>query len=184
MRSLFIIILILPLLTYSQDQINWMNWDQMMAKRQSDSIPKKVFIDLYTGWCGWCKRMDATTFEQKAIVDYMNQKYYAVKFDAETRDTVNFNGIQFVNSDPLFKKRAINSRGKPHWFAHSILDGKLSYPSYALLDENLIRLAIYNGFKQQEELIGILFFFGADQHKYYHNLLYKQWNESNQKNKQ
>ena len=89
-----------------------------------------------------------------------------------------------VNSDPLFKKRAINSRGKPHWFAHSILDGKLSYPSYALLDENLIRLAIYNGFKQQEELIGILFFFGADQHKYYHNLLYKQWNESNQKNKQ
>ena len=114
MRSLFIIILILPLLTYSQDQINWMNWDQMMAKRQSDSIPKKVFIDLYTGWCGWCKRMDATTFKQKAIVDYMNQKYYAVKFDAETRDTVNFNGIQFVNSDPLFKKRAINSRGKPH----------------------------------------------------------------------
>ena len=108
MRALFIIILILPLLTYSQDQINWMNWDQMMAKRQSDSIPKKVFIDLYTGWCGWCKRMDATTFKQKAIVDYMNQKYYAVKFDAETRDTVNFNGIQFVNSDPLFKKRAIN----------------------------------------------------------------------------
>ena len=184
MRALFIIILILPLLTYSQDQINWMNWDQMMAKRQSDSIPKKVFIDLYTGWCGWCKRMDATTFKQKAIVDYMNQKYYAVKFDAETRDTVNFNGIQFVNSDPLFKKRAINSRGKPHWFAHSILDGKLSYPSYALLDENLIRLAIYNGFKQQEELIGILFLFGSDQHKYYHNLLYKQWNESNQKNKQ
>ena len=181
MRALIIIILTLPLLAYSQDQINWMTWDQMIAKRQSDSIPKKVFIDLYTGWCGWCKRMDATTFKQKAIVDYMNQKYYAVKFDAETRDTINFNGVQFVNSDPLFEKRAINSRGKPHWFAHSILDGKLSYPSYALLDENLIRLAIYNGFKQQEELIGILFFFGADQHKYYHNLLYKQWNESNQK---
>ena len=73
MRALFIIILILPLLTYSQDQINWMNWDQMMAKRQSDSIPKKVFIDLYTGWCGWCKRMDATTFKQKAIVDFHPQ---------------------------------------------------------------------------------------------------------------
>ncbi|GIR57859.1 MAG: hypothetical protein CM15mP65_04400 [Crocinitomicaceae bacterium] len=61
---------------------------------------------------------------------------------------------------------------------------EIKLPSYALLDENLIRLAIYNGFKQQEELIGILFFFGADQHKYYHNLLYKQWNESIQKNKQ
>ena len=56
--------------------------------------------------------MDATTFKQKAIVDYMNQKYL-IKFDAETRDTINFNGIQFVNSDPLFEKRTINSRGKP-----------------------------------------------------------------------
>ena len=108
----------------------------------------------------------------------MNQKYYAVKFDAETRDTINFNGHSFINSDPSFIKRTINGRGKPHWFAHSILEGKLSYPSYAILDENLSRLSIYNGFKQQEELIGILFFFGSDQHKFYHNLLYKQWSEN------
>ena len=54
------------------------------------------------------------------------------------------------------------------------------YPSYALLDENLIRLAIYNGFKQKEELIGILFFFGTDQ-QILSQLTYKQWNESNQK---
>ena len=56
MRAVLTIILTLPLLAYSQDQINWMTWDQMIAKRQSDSVPKKVFIDLYTGWCGWCKR--------------------------------------------------------------------------------------------------------------------------------
>merc|ERR1711991_317837 len=101
------------------------SWDDMISKRKTDSVPKKVFIDLYTSWCGWCKRMDATTFKQKAIVEYMNQKYYAVKFDAETRDTVNFNGHTFTNSDPSFVKRAGNGRGKPHWFAHSILDGKL-----------------------------------------------------------
>ena len=84
------------------------------------SPPKKVFIDLYTSWCGWCKRMDATTFKQRAIVEYMNQKYYAVKFDAETRDTINFNGHSFINSDPSFVKRAVNGKGKPHWFTHSI----------------------------------------------------------------
>lgn len=178
MRIWLIIIFFIPFFTFSQESINWMSWDDMISQRKTDSVPKKVFIDLYTSWCGWCKRMDATTFKQKAIVEYMNQKYYAVKFDAETRDTVNFNGHTFTNSDPSFVKRAVNGRGKPHWFAHSILDGKLSYPSYAILDENLSRLAIYNGFKQQEELIGILFFFGSDQHKFYHNLLYKQWSEN------
>ena len=51
--------------------------------------------------------MDATTFKQKAIVEYMNQKYYAVKFDAETRDTINFNGHSFINSDPSFVKEPL-----------------------------------------------------------------------------
>ena len=58
-----------------------------------------------------------------------------------------------------FKKSNPNSRGKAHWFAHLFLDGKLSYPSYVLLDENLTRLMIYQGYKQVDEMLGILLFF-------------------------
>ena len=162
----------------SQNNINWISWESMIQQRASDSVKKKVFIDLYTNWCGWCKRMDATTFSDPVIVNYIKKKFYTVKFDGETQDTIIFNNHDFYNSDPIFKKNSPNSRGKAHWFAHSILDGKLSYPSYVLLDENLTRLMVYQGYKQVDEMLGILLFFGNNQYKYYHNHLNSQWNSS------
>jgi len=163
---------------FSQNGINWISWDKMMQQRDSDSIKKKVFIDLYTSWCGWCKRMDGTTFSDPVIVNYIKNNYYTVKFDGETKDTIVFNNHIFYNSDPSYTKPNPNSRGKAHWFAHSILDGKLSYPSYVLLDENLTRLMVYQGFKKVDEMLGILLFFGNNQYKYYHNHLNSQWNSS------
>ena len=163
---------------FSQNGINWISWDKMMQQRDSDSIKKKVFIDLYTSWCGWCKRMDGTTFSDPVIVNYIKNNYYTVKFDGETKDTIVFNNHSFYNSDPSYTKPNPNSRGKAHWFANSILDGKLSYPSYVLLDENLTRLMVYQGFKKVDEMLGILLFFGNNQYKYYHNHLNSQWNSS------
>ncbi len=161
-----------------QSKINWLSWNEMMIQRENDSIKKKVFIDLYTGWCGWCKKMDASTFIDPNIVQYMNAKYYNIKFDAESRDTIVFNEHQFINTDPSFIKSKPNARGKTHWLAHSILDGKLSYPSYVILDENLVRLMIFKGYKDSENLFGILLFFGTEQYKFYHNYLNEIWQKS------
>jgi len=180
MKIKTLLILFFCIVSYSNwgqnNQINWMTWDEMVAQREKDSVKKKVFIDLYTGWCGWCKKMDKTTFTDPTIVQYMNKNYYPVKFDAETRDTIEFNGMQFVNSDPNFVKQRPNARGRTHWFAHSLLDGKLSYPSYVILDENFTRLMILQGYKTQEALLGNLIFFAKDEYKYYHNFLNNQWN--------
>ena len=160
------------------NQINWMTWDEMTAIRETDSVKKKIFIDFYTGWCGWCKKMDATTFSDPNIVTYMNQNFYAVKFDAETKDTIVFNNHTFINTDPTFVKKSTNARGRAHWFAQSLLESQLSYPSYAMLDENFTRLMIWKGYKKQDELIGILVFFATNQYKYYHNFLNEQWRKS------
>ena len=102
--------------------------------------------------------MDATTFSDPVIVNYIKNNFYTVKFDGETKDTIVFNNHNFYNSDPNYKKTNPKMRGKPHWFAHSILDGKLSYPSYVLLDENLIRLMIYQGYKQVMKCLVYYFF--------------------------
>ncbi len=164
-------------LNQTEAKINWITWDEAIAQSAVDSVPKKMFIDFYTGWCGWCKRMDATTFKDPNVISYMNANYYPVKFDAECTDTITFNGMTFMNSDPTFVKKSANSRGKPHYLAYSLLNAKLSYPSYAILDENKNRIAIYQGAKPVEEMLGILLFFSTDQYKQYHNYLYGQWNK-------
>jgi len=51
-------------------KINWMSFEE--AYELNKTQPKKIFIDMWTYWCGWCKRMDATTFTNPVVVEYMN----------------------------------------------------------------------------------------------------------------
>ena len=165
----------------SLSQESNVEWHTDMNKAIEVSMKsKKPMLLFFTGsdWCGWCKRMDLSTFKDPIIINYLNSKFYAVKFNGESKDTITFNNHTFYNSDPLYVKKTEKSRGKAHWFAHSILDGKLSYPSYVVLDENLVRLMVYNGYKKVDEMLGILLFFGANQYKYYHNHLNEQWVKS------
>ena len=154
-------------------KINWMTWDEAVAQSKKDEKPKKIFIDFYTAWCGWCKRMDATTFINPSIVNYMNQHYYAVKFDAEGMDTILFKGTTFMNSEPTYKKTG--ARGKVHILAYSLLEGALSYPSYVILDEKFNRVHIISGYKQPEPLLGNLLFFSGVEYKHFHNYVHAQW---------
>lgn len=164
-------------------EIKWLSWKDAMIQQKKDiesynggdaiSPPKKIFMDVYTDWCGWCKKMDASTFKDPIIVDIMNKYYYPVKFDAEMTDNIEFNGHTFVNPTPGGKRST-------HQFAASILDYGLSYPSYVLLDENTNRLTIYKGYKQTEDLLGILLFFGKNQHLSYSKGLEKQFDQKAQ----
>lgn len=76
------------------NEIHWItSIDELQAKMAQN--PKKVYFDIYTGWCGWCKKMDATTFQNPALIKYMNANYYAVKLDAERQDVIHFQGKEY-----------------------------------------------------------------------------------------
>ena len=72
----------------AEKKIKWLTWEQMVKLNEKN--PKKIFIDFYTSWCGWCKVMDKNTFEDTIVAEIMMKDFYCVKFDAERKDTITF----------------------------------------------------------------------------------------------
>jgi len=76
--------------TLKNSAIHWLSIEEAL-KAQEDN-PKKIFIDMYTDWCGWCKVMDQKTFADPSVIKTLNENFYAVKFNAEQTNPVKFNG--------------------------------------------------------------------------------------------
>jgi thioredoxin-related protein len=125
------------------DGIKWYSWDE--AVKASKTTKKKVFVDVYTEWCGWCKRMDATTFSDPQVAKYINENFYPVKFDAEQKTEIVFDGQTF--------QWVAGGRNGVHTLAYSLLDGRLGYPSYVYLSENFEKILTSPGYKQVPDLI-------------------------------
>ena len=90
-----LILIFLKVNCFGQETIHWYTWEDAVELQKES--PRKIFIDIYTSWCGWCKKMNASTFKDSTVVSVMNKYYYAVKFDAEQKDTLMFDGHAFVN---------------------------------------------------------------------------------------
>lgn len=140
----------------STAKIKWLDFEEAVALNKKK--PKKMFIDTYTDWCGWCKKMDATTFINPVIVEYMNDNYYAVKFNAERKDTVTFNGKQYVNPNPAGTRSS-------HQLAMELLGGRMSYPSFVFLDENLNKITILPGYQKAPQFETVLHYFGENAYR-------------------
>lgn len=138
------------------DKIKWYTFEEAVELTKKN--PKKIFVDVYTSWCGWCKRMDANTFTHPVIIKYMNEKYYAVKLNAEQKTPITFDGKEFINPNP-------DARRSVHQFAASLLDNRMSYPTTVYLDENVKRLMVRPGYLVPKALEMTLKYYGENKHQ-------------------
>ena len=151
-----IFLIIYTSLGYSQniENVKWYNIEE--AQKLNIKNPKYFIIDVYTDWCGWCIKMDQLTFNNPGIASYLNEKYYPVKFNAETTDSIVFAGHIYKNQ---------GGRRHPHDLAIALLQGKMSYPSVAYMNQKLELLSTVPGFYTAEQIEPILMFFGEEVYK-------------------
>jgi thioredoxin-related protein len=140
---------------FSQEKIKWLSWDEMVQLQKTGK--KKILVDLYTDWCGWCKKMDQTTFSNPVIANYINENFYAVKFNAEQKDEVVFENVRY--------KFVEQGRRGYHEFAASLSQNQLSYPTYVFMNEEIQILQVIPGFQEAKSFEYIINFFGGNYFK-------------------
>ncbi len=137
------------------EKVNWLTWKELETAYNKE--PKLVFIDIYTSWCGWCKKLDKNTFTDPAAVKYINENYYAVKFDAEKPEDITFNGEKYK-----FKK-GVGRNGFSE-LAYNFLQGRMSFPSLVVLDKDLGILTVVQSYIDADTWDAVLRYFGDDIH--------------------
>ena len=136
-------------------QIQWMTIEEAYAKIQKE--PRKIMIDLYTDWCGWCKVMDRETFKNKAVVEYVNKTYYAVKLDAEQKETITL-------GDKKFQFLQQGSKGINE-IALALTNNQPSYPTTVFLDDKFNMIQPLAGYLKPKEFHEVITFIGGDYYK-------------------
>jgi thioredoxin-related protein len=135
--------------------ITWVTWEQ--AVELNKTKPKKFMIDVYTDWCGWCKRMDKDIFSDPKVAKYVADNYYAIKLDAEQKPDITFNGKTF--------KYVSQGRGGYHEFAAALLDNQMGYPTIVYLSEAYERTVVSPGYKDVPTLMKELSYTAENKYK-------------------
>jgi len=153
--SVFIILctLLSSFVPKKKDKVNWMTVSELNDAYSKQAKP--IIIDVYTSWCGWCRVMDKETYSNQEVAAYINENFYAVKFDAETKDSVELAG----------KKFGYNPAYKANELAVYLLSGRMGYPTTILLAAIDAQPAPLSGFLKPSELEPPLKFFGEGAYK-------------------
>lgn len=151
---------------FSQEKVNWMSFEEALTAHEIE--PRKILIDMYTDWCGWCKRMDETTFGDESIARYINENFYPVKFNAESRNDIHFQGEKYS-----FVQKG--NRGY-HEFAIKLSEqlGRLSFPTVVFLDKNLSIIQPIAGFIAPDQFAPIICYIAG---QYYLQTPWKKFQE-------
>lgn len=141
------------------DKINWITIEEAVELQKEE--PKKIIMDVYTNWCGPCKMLDKNTFQNADVVEYINEHYYAVKFNAEGNDEVTFNDKTFKN--PNYDPAKANRRNSAHEFARYLQ--VRAYPTIVYFDEEANVIAPISGYMKPQQIELYLKLFNTDKYK-------------------
>lgn len=100
-------------------------WAEALSKAKQEN--KNVFVDVYTSWCGPCKKMAASVFTNPKVADYMNSNFVCIKIDAEKQ-----------------KEHEAIKNNPPS-----------AYPSFYYYNNEGCLMSIQSGFHEADEFISI-----------------------------
>ena len=86
------IVLLVSSITSAQN-----TFEDALAKAKSED--KILIVDVYTDWCGWCKKMDKEAYSNQEVKDLIAGSFIFVKLNAEGTGKIKYNGKTYTETE-------------------------------------------------------------------------------------
>ena len=144
--TIAVLFLLTSFIEVKAQEIKWLSLEQ--ALKAQKVVPKKIFMDVFTKWCGPCKILDNRTFKNPDVARYISEHYYAVKFNGEGQEKINFLGNNFAN--PNYNSARANRRNSTHQFTQFL--GISAYPTMVFISEQGDLIMPLQGYQTPQQL--------------------------------
>ena len=156
MKKITLWVLLSVISVTQAQEIKWMSINEALAAQAKN--PKKIFVDVYTIWCGPCKMLDKNTFSNPDVASFVNKNFYAVKFNAEGDETISYQGKSYSN--PGYDPSKAMKRNSSHQFSRFM--GVNAYPTMLFIDETGNLINRVKGYRTPQQLELFLKLFGTN----------------------
>ena len=127
------------------NSLKWRSFNAGIAEAKKSN--KKILVDVYTDWCGWCKRMDKEVYSDPAVAKYLTDRFITVKLDAESNAILTYSNQSMTETD----------------LAQGF--GVSGYPTTIFLQSNGEAITLLPGYLPVEKFIDVLKFIGEDHYR-------------------
>ncbi len=114
----------------------WRTWQPGLE--EASRAKKPILVDVYTDWCGWCKRMDRDVYARSDVREYLAKNYVVIRLNAESARATTYQG---KNTTERSLASGFRVTGYPTTvFLRSTGDHMVNVPGYVAADRFLLIL--------------------------------------------
>jgi thioredoxin-related protein len=139
----------------AQHKVHWNNWD--LVNEKIDKGNKKFLVYFYFDGCKWCRYMEESTLRNDQVAKFINNNYYTYKINALSSDKI-------VIGDRAFTSVRIGKYDF-HELAAELLQGKMSFPATAFMDENFRKITVVEGYSDLTTFEMMLSYYTGNHYK-------------------
>jgi len=163
MNSVLVTLLGILFLTNANSNMNngggdlqWTNYTDGI--RRASETNKKILVDVYTDWCGWCKKMESDTYSDEDIKNYLTENYVLVRLNAESeiKETVGNEEMTQAEIAKAYKVKGypttvfLAASGEPITFVAGYMKPADFLPVLRYVAEDYFKKMSYNDFLRQQ----------------------------------
>lgn len=121
------------------------------AEKLSQQNPKPIVVFIHTSWCKYCRIMENSTFKNQEIISVLNDNFYFIALDAESKSVIRFNNHSFQ-----FKPKGQNTGTHELATALAEIDSQVIYPAITILQTDYSIVFQKHSFLGAKDLLAVL----------------------------